>query len=55
MKAFEPKLLPLGKDDLNPLVYMESLIDAVRSLAVYREKLRNSKLRSEERRVGKEC
>ncbi len=44
MKAFEPKLLPLGKDDLNPLVYMESLIDAVRSLAVYREKLRNSNL-----------
>lgn len=44
MRAYEPKLLPLNEEDLHPLVYMESLIDAVRSLAVYREKLKLSKL-----------
>ena len=44
MEAYKPKLLPLNKEDLNPLVYMDSLVNAVRSLAVYRVKLNSSKL-----------
>jgi Fic family protein len=44
MRAFEPKLLPLKKEDLNPLVFMESLVDAVESLAIYHLKLQLSKL-----------
>lgn len=44
MKAFEPKLLPLTETDLNYSVFMESLIDAVSKMEVYRTKLDSSKL-----------
>ena len=44
MEAFEAKYLPLQKEDLNPAVYMEALIDATTRLEVYKTKLDGSKL-----------
>lgn len=44
MEAFEAKCLPLYEEDLNPSVYMESLIDATARLEVYKAKLDSSKL-----------
>ena len=44
MKAFEAKCLPLQASDLDPTVYMESLIDATSHLEVYKTKLDGSKL-----------
>ena len=44
MEAFEAKRLPLCKDDLDPSVYMESLIDATARLEVYKTKLDGSKI-----------
>ncbi|MGN0385156.1 MAG: Fic family protein [Lachnospiraceae bacterium] len=44
MKAFEAKCLPLQASDLNPTIYMESLIDATSRLEVYKTKLDSSKL-----------
>lgn len=44
MDAFEAKYLPLHKDDLDPYVYMEALIDATARLEVYKTKLNSSKL-----------
>lgn len=44
MEAFEAKLLPLSRDDLDPSVYMEALIDATARLEVYKTKLAGSKL-----------
>lgn len=44
MEAFEPKLLPLSTDDLDPSVFMEALIDATARLEVYKSKLAGSKL-----------
>ena len=44
MKAFEPKLLPLKKEDLEYSVFMDSLIDATSRLEVYKAKLDSSKL-----------
>ena len=44
MEAFDAKLLPLRKEDLDPSVYLESLIDATARLEVYKTKLDGSKL-----------
>lgn len=44
MEAFEAKFLPLHKEDLDPSVYLESLIDATARLEVYKTKLDGSKL-----------
>lgn len=44
MEAFEPKRLPLNRSDLDPSVFMESLIDATARLEVYKSKLVSSKL-----------
>lgn len=44
MEAFEARCLPLRKEDLDPSVYMEALIDATARLEVYKTKLASSKL-----------
>lgn len=44
MEAFEAKYLPLRKEDLDPSVYLEALIDATARLEVYKTKLDGSKL-----------
>ena len=44
MEAFEARRLPLRKEDLDPSVYMEALIDATARLEVYKTKLASSKL-----------
>ena len=44
MEAFEAKRLPLRKEDLDPSVYVEALIDATARLEVYKTKLASSKL-----------
>lgn len=44
MDAFRANTLPLNKEDLNPSIYMESLIDATARLEVYKSKLDSSKL-----------
>ena len=44
MEAFEARCLPLRKEDLDPSVYMEALIDATARLEVYKTKLASSNL-----------
>ena len=39
MEAFEARCLPLRKEDLDPSVYMEALIDATARLEVYKPSL----------------
>ena len=50
MEAFEARCLPLRKEDLDPSVYMEALIDATARLEVYKTKTGFSPLCSRERR-----
>lgn len=44
MNAFEARTLPIGAEELNPAIFMESLIDATARLEVYKAKLDSSKL-----------
>ena len=44
MNAFEARTLPIGAEELNPAVFVESLIDATARLEVYKTKLDSSKL-----------
>ena len=44
MNPFDPKMLPIDKNELKSEIYTESLIDATARLEVYKEKLKDSKL-----------
>ena len=44
--SYEAMTLPLAKGIIDPLFFMEELIDATAKLEVYKEKIRDSKLNS---------